>query len=51
MVPGVLLAEGGINTAEIVTARLSEESLSQATALYARKGERCRNQRFETNPD
>ena len=35
---GVVLAEGGINTPETVTARLSEESLRQATALYARKG-------------
>ena len=51
VVPGVLLAEGGINTAEIVTARLSKDSLSQATALYARKGARCTSQRFETNPD
>lgn len=37
-VTGVVLAEGGINTTETVTARLSEESLRQATALYARKG-------------
>ena len=42
-VPGVVLAEGGIDTTEIVTARLSEESLSQASALYARKGAMCRD--------
>ena len=38
LVIGVVLAEGGINTPETVAARLSEESLRQATALYARKG-------------
>ena len=34
---GVVLAEGGIETEEIVTAALSVEEREGATALYARK--------------
>ena len=34
---GVVLAEGGVETEEIVTAALSVEEREGATALYARK--------------